>query len=174
MAAPTETQVARVVRRIVAEGSGIDSSLVIPGNDPHPAPQSLYASVLLVNSWVQGAAYDGGTVRDEVTSLDVPSVVLNVTSVYSVQWYREGAMDVGVRFRMWCESSDGASRIAERGMLLSRCGDLRRLDFVISSNYEERAGLDLTLRHVQSMGVVRDPVQTVEIAIGSEEATVGP
>lgn len=164
--------VATAVRRIVADGSGLASSAVIPGNDPHPAPQHMYATVLLIASWSDGGAFETPTFDEEGHA----HALLVVGSRFSVQWYRQGAVQAAQRFRLWSETQDGADAMIGRGLLYERCGEVRRIDYVISSNFEERAGLDLTVRHVQRLVIDRQPTESIEFTVnveppgGSQEA----
>lgn len=169
--------VATAVRALVAEGSGISSTAVIPGNDPYPAPQHMYATVLLISSWTDGGAFESAPFDDQGRA----HALLNVASRYSVQWYRAGALQAAFRFRIWAETQDGADSMLRRGLLYVSSGDVRQIDYVISSNFEERAGLDLTVRHVQRQVIDRQPTESVEFAVSadpqgaSEEAsTDGP
>lgn len=163
---PSTELVDRAVRRLVAEGSGIEGSLVIPGNDPHPAPQSLYASVLLYNSMTNGMF------QTQHDALGEPQEYLvYVAATFSVQWFRRGAVEAASRFRMWAETPEAAETMAARGFLYMRCGLLRRLDAVISSNYEERAGLDLELTYAQRQTAETGSIGSVEIEIVTAETS---
>lgn len=166
---PTSELVSRAARALVARGSQLDGTVVIPGNDPHPAPQQLYATVLLYNSVTRG-------LYQTIEGQDADEVQVYVGSTFSVQWYRSGAVEAGTRFRMWCETPDAADEMVQHGFLYVRCGALRRLDAVISSNYEERAALDLELLHVQRQTTDRVPIEGVDLRVDandvSEEANI--
>lgn len=163
---PASELLALAVRRVVAQGSQLDGSVVIPGNDTNAAPQTLYASVL---------QYDSESLGTYQTQ-DNGDVQIYVRSTFSVQWFRAGAVEAGTRFRMWAETPEAADAMVGRGLLYVRCGSLRRLDAVISSNYEERAGLDLELVHVQKQTTASEPIEIVDLTVDavdiSQEAII--
>ena len=155
---PITRDLERAVRAYVAEGSGLDVNLVIPGNDPGPAPLELYASVLLIRMERQGI---DGYYLDGLEA----TILGSVFPLYSVQWYRRGARDAAMNFHQWASSPLGQLATERRGLTFQRCTAVRQLDEIISDQWEERAGLDLTMSLVQYSTQTLGTIKTVPVAI---------
>lgn len=179
---PTTQALERAVRAYVAEGSGLEGSHCIPGNEKAPAPKELYASVLLIDEHPHGTTWDRPRRTNELTSLEgEPTGDLDVyesnTVRYSVQWYREGARDAGRRFKLWARSPIGRDGASKRGLTFMGYSDLRRLDAIEDTGYEERVGLDLEIGIVTTYREEPGHVETARIdvaldAAGNPTATV--
>lgn len=159
----------RVVRAYVAEGSGLASAAVIPGNDSGPSPTEPYATVLLVASRQDGVnparcRVEGGEVRATVLS--------SIESTWSVQWYREGSRDRARAFRLWADSPLGVLDAGRRGLTFRRCSDVRQIDEIVSETWEERAGLDLVVGLVQTAEQNLGLMETVPVSIAAADAEV--
>ena len=106
----------RFVRAFVAEGSGIDTSLVMPGNRNAPTPiitDGAWATVLLVSDQPQGQTFG----RDENEGWRIWTVQYRV-AIFSVQFFSQpdgGAVESAARFCLWC-GSDDALIAAEGGI----------------------------------------------------------
>lgn len=169
---PTASQVAARVRLLVATGSGLDGSLVIPGNDRYPSPTAPYASVLLYATRTLGTYESAGVDGTADVRYDT-----HVRSTFSVQWYRAGAAERAESFRAWAATPAAEESFRGSGLSVLRCGDITRLDEVVSSQYEERAGLDLETIHIASITIERDAVESVVLTTqaddgGAQEATI--
>ena len=131
------------VSAYVAEGSGIDPRLVIPGKKTKPVPKQAYATVLNINSDPDGMNW---TRENEAENGNIAATVYqSLTEVYSVQFFRTGAITNGRRFLHWVTSPNGILGAAKRGLTFKAISDLRRLDQIISQVDEERTACDLTL-----------------------------
>ena len=106
MIVPTTYDLEDSVRALVAAGSGLDLNQVIPGNDGGPAPDGLFASVLLIHQDTEGIPATPMRLRADELSLDAPTIA-TVTGRYSVQWFRRGAHDAARRFATWVWSPAG-------------------------------------------------------------------
>ena len=119
------------LQEFIALGSDIPRAAVIPGNDDGPRPKSLYATVL----WIDG---------EPVMTNPTPTFTeMETEDVFSVQWYRNGARMAARRFVVWAQSDLALLQQQQRGFRIMRPLDLRNLDYVVSTKYEERVGLDL-------------------------------
>lgn len=148
----------RDVRAYVAAGSGLDSTLVIPGNDPAPAPAEPYATVLLVNERRDGVPPTRHVYDDDAGTVNGTSYVSR-ESVWSVQFYRTGAVVRAQQFRDWTTTPLGLMAARARSLTMRAANEIRRIDQIISDTWEERAGLDLTIGSLhtveQDLGVIR-------------------
>jgi len=143
----SQRDVDRAVRAYVAAGSGLPSQRVIPGNSPGPSPAEPYASALLVSSKREGHAWR----RNEPGPTIIVSTVSSFAVVYLVQWYRAGAHETAARFRLWAESPGGLEAARFHGLSYSQTTDVMQVDDLISEEWEERAGLYLTMGHYRTM-----------------------
>ncbi len=98
----------RSIREYVAQGSGLITQQVIPGNSKGPRELSTYASVLLMSDdrlnypiRTQRTRMDGGRMMGYTDDL------VYRRARYSLQFYREGATDRAVQFDTWAMSENG-------------------------------------------------------------------
>ena len=162
---PTTDTLEEAVRGYVALGSGLDfDTHVLPGNDNGPAPNELYASVLLVRSRQDGM---GAFQTDGTDALTQTSV----QERYSVQWYRTGAKDAARQFRLWTASAEAQEYLLETGLALVRTSEVRQIDAIIADAWEERAGLDLDIGYIQTLRQAAQVVVAVSFHVNTESAT---
>ncbi len=140
MIAPTTMLLERAIRGWIAEGSELDAKFVIRSKGSGPAPKEEYASCLMIASKPDGSAWSRqGTDPDDQHSY------ISYTIDYSVQWYRKGAHDRARAFQVWAGSQLGILAAEDRGITFMAASAIRQLDDIVSSKWEERAGLDLTI-----------------------------
>ena len=132
------TLAAEDVRAFVASGSGLPSGSVIPGNDKGPRVKSAYASVLEVTDMRR--AYP-----DLRQAADGTVTTTQRRTMYSVQWYRAGALDLAREFAAWAENELGLAEAERIGVRVVFPLEVRRLDEIVADSFEERAQLDLSL-----------------------------
>ena len=146
MAEPLQNDLDVSVRAFVAEASGLDPSLVIPGNDGHPAPNDPYASVLEITE--VGNGIDAEVVKPGVS--DVTKNLRQVgsrTILYSVSFYKTGAGDAIKNLLSFPASTNGQIFLAQNDLTWVRSGTVRRLDSVMGSKFEERRQVDIELKY---------------------------
>lgn len=156
MFASQEQTLNRAIRKLVSDGCGLDSSLVIPGNDNAPAPSCTFASVLPMRTEEQGVPIEW--VRDQAApdeDVDI-EVWSQVTGTWSVDWFRYGGtgetpVSLAERFRAWCSSSLAHEQMQAVSMTFVRCSAVRQLDELVSQSWELRAQLDLSLAYWQRL-----------------------
>ena len=106
----------RFVRAFVAKGTGISTSLVMPGNRNAPAPlitDGPWATVLLVSDQPQGATFG----RDDYEGWRRYTAQYRI-AVFSVQFFSQpdgGAVERAARLCLWA-GSDDALTSAEGGI----------------------------------------------------------
>ena len=168
MIVPTTQDLERAVRAYVAAGSGLEPRRVRPGNQRGTVPDGLFASVLLIHQAIQGipaTAFQIDHRRPLVGRRDWPTV----EDRYSVQWFREGARDAARRFSVWVYSPEGLQSALDAGLTLLRVSDVRQLDEVVSTAWEERAGLDLHIGYTQTIEQTLDYIETVPVHVREGE-----
>lgn len=141
MISPTTASLERSVREWVAKGSELDSKFVIPGRTDGPSPKDPYATCLLVSARADGHAW----VRQNDDVPDEQDTFMSYTISYSLQWFRRQAVDRAHAFRIWAGSALGVLEAEFLGLTFIRAGDVRLLTEAVSSKWEERAGLDLSI-----------------------------
>jgi len=142
---PTISEVEVKVRALVAEATGIDSSLVIPANDNGPAPNSLYSTVL--TSIVRQEGIDAEKVADNSGDDTLSDVTVqgNRIGSFSIQFFRSGAADAAMDFLLYPETSVGQIYLAEQGLTWRTHGDIRDIAAVMGSKFEERKQVDVEI-----------------------------
>ncbi len=172
---PETIPLERAVRAYVAEGSGLLRQRVRPGNAPGLAPQDLYATVLLIQADHLGIDSIVLT-PDALDETIVQAIVLGaIWATYSVQWFRTGARDAAMTFHQWASSPLGQLSAEQRGLTYQRCSAVRQLNEIVSEEWEERAGLDLTLSYAQrtdqQIGTIQTVPLTAAVSDGPQENT---
>ena len=168
MIAPTTQSLERAVRAYVAAGSGLEPRQVRRGNQRGAVPDSLFASVLLIHNAIQGIPATASRLTGDGLSLAVETLA-TVEDRYSVQWFREGARDAARRFSVWVYSPEGLQSALDAGLTLLRVSDVRQLDEVVSTAWEERAGLDLHIGYTQTIKQTLDYIETVPVHVREGE-----
>jgi len=138
------------IRRYVVAATGLDGSVVIPGNDNAPSPNGTYATVLLVSKLNDGLA--GNEITNAIMPINTVDVatanIINYT--YLIQFYRStGAIDVqdlAEQLRIFYRTPAGELKLEELGLSLFNWSDVDLIDNIIDSEYERRASISLTFR----------------------------
>ena len=131
-------QLERTIRSYIARATGVT---VIPGNSPGPRPIGVYASLL--------------TMRDERTSEPVFHQVHDASGLaagtvtathrrrtFSLQFYRDGAMDMALRFTDYSESENGLVDAATT--FASYGGRIRRLTLYDPGSYSSAPDVSIS------------------------------
>ena len=103
---PTARDFERNLRAWVAEGSGLHPTFVIPGEVDRPAPNGLYASVILITPRIVGLPYFRRERNEDGVRIDQDTIAL-VRDRYAIQWHREESTDRGRQFTVWASSPKG-------------------------------------------------------------------
>lgn len=164
-------RLARSVRGYVAQGSGLPSDKVVPGNEmiadnvlvgdadlrvrnAPPLPAQPYASALLID--------DAGVGHPELTAYgDMLGFRQLRRATYSVQFYGDQAMSLARRFDAWSRSAIGLDAELYQPFRLERM-TVRQMDAIVDDEPYGRAGIDLVLMYV--MAGIEFPDQVVEFA----------
>ena len=135
------TALDRIVRGLVATGSGLNTKFVIPGNDKGQRPSVTYASVLPMPDTRLGYP------QNDPISTGVRTTTWRVRN-YSVQWYRDDAYDTALRFEAWSSADPGLDALEVENVRFVRPFYIQRLDNIVSDHYEERAVMTLGVKYV--------------------------
>ena len=132
----------RILRAYVAQGSGLPSTHVIPGND-RVIPLESFATLLRINNvrlaW-PARRYDSG-------------ITTNASyrrNTYSLQFYRAGASDYSSAFLAFVESEIGQTVAEDGGFEIVQTPPLTddRLDELINADFEERSVITLPVDYI--------------------------
>ena len=113
----------------------------MPGNQSKTPPKGEpFCTVTLITERDDGTAW----VRpgDAIGSL---ATWMSHTLKYSVQWFRKGARDNARSFRSWARGPYGINMATDYGFTFIGTSEIRQIDEIVSSRWEERAGLDLSV-----------------------------
>ena len=161
---------AKNVRRYVAQGSGVEPKYVLPGfKDGQPVPDEVYATVLLIDDRQLG--YVGEAVVDD------PDDEHNTLTyqrnfkraVFSVQFYRAGALATAHRFVAWMQSPfsqeyEGLYCFSPQPPFI-----VRDLSDIIGDDWEGRASLDLSLDYAADYRYSTGRIETADDLTVDEE-----
>ena len=122
---PSDHYLQKVIRRIVAEGSGLDfGTAVIPANDSGPVPEKLpYATVLQNDLEFPGVGSESVEPVADEGSTEVDLITFRpIVGRWDIDWYRSSEQngriitprDRAAQFEQWCDSQIGLLYIAEQ------------------------------------------------------------
>ena len=151
------TEFERRLRSFVAEGSGLPTNRVLPGNQRAPRPYESYATLLRVDNtrlaW-PARRYESG-------------ITTNASyrrNNYSLQFYRKGASDYALAFLVFVESEigqtvaeDGEFQVVQQPPLASD-----RLDDILGDDFEERVVINMPVDYVHVTGQDAGLIDQVE------------
>ena len=150
-----------VVRSLIAEGSGLDTSLVIPGNDDGPRPRDSYASVLYLRNaaraypvFVQASTGTITTTQERAS--------------YSVQWYRTGSHNRAHDFVEWTRSELGLEAQVNALIRFEIPIELREPYATIGDKFEERQQADVFVHWISRLDQSTD---LIDVISGTVEGT---
>ncbi len=158
------------VREFVSLASGLDSSLVIPGDDNHPAPNEPYATV--ENMITIGVGIDSEVPTDGPTTTETTLKHKGTRSIsYSVQFFREGAADNAEGLLSYASTTLGQLFLAQNNLTWKRAGDVRNIGAVMGSKNEERRAVDIELRYISRRTIDINRIGSVEIDFTMSDST---
>ena len=174
---PTARDFERNLRKWVAAGSGLADQDVIPGETDGPAPNGLYASVILITPRIVGLPYVRRERNEDGIQIDQDTIAL-VRDRYAIQWHRSEvigingedvrihATDVGRQFTVWASSPKSLELAAEKGFTLHRVTDIRPLDEIDrGGKWEERIGVEVDVGYTQHLVQPLNPIEIINIDI---------
>ena len=161
---PLHVDLLRSVRAMIAEATGIAKKNVIPGNDNAPAPNSLYATVLAFS--ITGEGLDSEVPRDaeDETKTDL-NLKGNRIGSFSIQFFRSGAADAVENLLSFGTSSVGQIWLEENNLTWRKASDVRILDDVMGSKWEERRSIDIELKYTSTRVDTVNSIASVEMEI---------
>ena len=164
MSFQTDQEVNRAVRSWIRAGPGNFS--VIPGNEDAPTPNELYCSVLLIDDEQLGTEHT--TVREDGTEL----LELDITTGFSVTFYRAGAMDAARNLRAWWDRYEGLAAAQDLDLSVYDVSIIRRLDMMVDGRLEERANMDIAVAYVYDASQERDTALVVPVNVDHDFAGI--
>lgn len=150
------------VRKLIAQASGLPGNVVIPGNGPGPAPDTVFATVLRMTDQQLGWPVEDRVDDGRGYGLESRS---NRYASYSVQWYRAGAQAAGSQALEWLGTTLAADAATILDLRIHRFNQLRDMDAIVSSEWEERWGMDLEVAFFADRRWTADCVETVPIEV---------
>lgn len=166
-------EIDRIIRRFVADGSGINSKHVIP-NTNEPAPEeSIYAVVNCINARFIGSGWN------DYIDGEAPArwhVNHNVHMRYSIQFIGTDSMHFATRFIAWIDSPLGLQYTSDGNFNVHDVGEAQSLDFSIpdelGGEYEDRTGLDITIAITHSYVQEIPAIESSEVDIDGDGITI--
>ena len=150
----------RSIRGFVATGSGLASDHVVEGNTKGWRNKDLYASLLLIDNKPNSYPIS----RQSHEGLGTASLQYR-TAIYSLQFYRIGAVNIALDFSAWVESEEGLNAAEAAKFVVVPLFKFRRLDGVISDLYEERAQIDLSIIYAHTIIQQTGTIDSVECTV---------
>lgn len=155
---PLHIDLLNAVMDMVSEATGV---IVIPGNDNHPAPNSLYATVLDIS--IIGEGIDATTARNASDPEEVDlSLKGSRIGNFSIQFYRAGAADAIENLLSFNASAAGQLWLCSNGFTWKKSSEVRNLDGIAGSKWEERRSVDVELKYMSTR------VDTVKSLVSAE------
>lgn len=164
MVEPLQTDLDKLIRGFVSLATGLDfDTAVIPGDDPHPAPNGSYASVkelTKIGSGIDSEIVTEGPDDTQVTLIHSGRRIIS----YSVQFYRDGAADFAEGLLSYASTSTGQRWLNENGLTWQIAGTVQNLDSVMGSKTEMRRAVDITLRYQSTSQEDINAIDSIDIA----------
>ncbi len=166
----------RRLRAYVATGSGLDRTLVIPGNDDGPVPQEHFASVTLIDDSTIGQPNEKIRNMAEGARADL---LITHEATYSIQFYREGANATAERFVEWLDTP--LAKLEEDRVLPEFNGarfrvenplTMRNVAEIITDEFEERIAIDLTIGYLRPASQDVGRVEEVPLEVNDDEVSI--
>ena len=152
------------LRGLIAIGSGLDSSVVIPARDKGALPIGLFASVFVVHDRAIGTP--------AITQLDAVQVQAETReAIVSVEWLRSGAYQSALSFGSWIVSDLGRMDARGAGMDIDIHSPIADASSVIIDEYEARADCQLRVGYVRVSQYDTGAIERVPLAV-NERAQV--
>ena len=166
----TPQAVQRAIRAFIAKGSGFPPERVIPGNDPGRRPVEPYATALVVSDHIEMPTMERYRAIPPDSEDTIIDAVQTRRARVSIQFFREqtadhnGAYTAARNFTSWIEQESGLQAADRAGFRLDGPISVRRLDDIVSSNWEERAGVEIEVLYRYREPASQD-VGTMENAV---------
>ena len=148
----------RAIRQLVAIGSNLPGTNVIPGNDPNPSPCLPYATVTLIYDSTSGDAWSTTTATSDTT---YRSSELSV----SITWFGDNADQLASRFTTWCSSAVGLGEFSRRNVVFYRVGQIRDNSSIVRKRLQQRRQVDLIVGVISRVETPIDIATTFDVEI---------
>lgn len=136
---PTRETIIDSLRRLAESGSGCP---VLPPYQDKSEKYKVetYGVINLISSEQSGGSWSDYN-NDQETRHSF------VESVFSMNWYNNGAFDCANNFKMWADSNNGREQFANRLFALRNVSDIIDITGIDSDKYEQRAQCDVTVAY---------------------------
>lgn len=148
----------RAIRQLVAIGSNLPSTNVIPGNDPNPSPCLPYSTVTLIYDSTSGDSWSTTTATTDTTYRSSELAV-------SVTWFGDNADDLASRFTTWCSSAVGLGEFSRRNVVFYRVGQIRDDSSIVRKRLQQRRQVDLIVGVISRVETPIDIATTFDVDI---------
>ena len=167
-------QIDEIIRRCVADGSGVQSENVIPANTTDLAPEvAIYATVNCIGTKFLGLSWS------EYIDGEDPGrwrVNRNAELRYSIQWIGANSMTFATTFMDWIDSPLGRQYTSDGNFSIVEVGEAQNLDFEIpdelGGEYEDRTGLDIRVAITHSTIQEIPAIESSEVNIDGDGITI--
>ena len=167
---PTFIDYDRLIRSYVKLCTGLE--YVIQGNTNAPSPTVPYASVLMISNFKRGTNWDTHTFNALNDNFDSEFFSQHMMQ-YRVQVYKApDAQSILLQLVMYYDQPDAALFMQQNGLYFLSSGDIKRIDQVISSEYEVRASVDLNFMLISKLSTVIDKIASAEIDISTQSSII--
>ncbi len=143
----------RVVRGYIAEGSGLPTDHVIPGDSNGPREPDAYASASLI-----GTRRTGSPIYEDLGDDGVLHGIRHEAR-FTVNWYRDGAHSNALAFVAWSESEVGIAAAGNDNISIGGGIELRDVDLLVQGRVEERAQADIVVGWIHTHIQTEDQVE---------------
>ena len=160
------------MRQLVALGSGLANTLVLSANEIFPsqeAPKEPYATVKPMpidpSLGTPSTRYVDGRRPDDFMEANA---FFTMTVLYSVQFFKKGAMDRALRFAFWSMTPLGLGEYLRRGTTLGEISSVENVSDVAlgtGESIEERAHVTITLSEEYELKDAVPYIETVEVSL---------
>ena len=165
MVEPTRKELLANLVLYISLLTGLDESVIMRSKQNSPAPLGNYCSLVYVTDTADGLA---DTTFEEIEGFDN---ILNATLAsrrlytFSVQFYRDGALDLAKRFMLGIESPESQIFQQTGLFIVSAIRSITEAAIVISQNYEERAILSLDILVQEKLTQEVNKIRQIDIDV---------
>ena len=167
---PTQDELEKRLREIIALGSRLPRSMVIDANKNAPDPKATYATILLITDNRRGWGTHIYIDRKEDEDVDEYASECR-EAVYDITWFGDESVDCAKEFSKWLTSSPGILAAQRRKITFVGYTEVRQNDQVVDGQWEKRAIITITFAYdlvaVHNVG----RIESVEIIVNKDDLT---
>lgn len=166
MAQPTRIDLERSLRSLAAQGSGLASSLVIPGNTDAPDPTEEYATLTMVSDRAHGTPtllyqYSSGSMAEHYSQVRMAQ--------YDLQFFGDSASDKAASFSTWIDTAAGILAQNKEDLTIVSHAEIEQVDEIVSEQWETRAIIGFECAYNRSAETAVGTIDSADIRINYDE-----